>query len=87
MIKLESALPPRLGSSASRDTSFIVPNNKLKRFAQLYSPKGTPNGTNAWLAPNTSTELVVAPEMANRNYVKGATFESGGGSRTEDDVA
>ena len=62
-----------------KDTSFIVPNNKLKRFAQLYSPKGTPNGANAWLTPNTSTELVVAPEMANRNYVKGATFESGGG--------
>jgi len=62
-----------------KDTSFIVPGNKLKRFAQLYSPKGTPNGTNAWLAPNTSTELVVAPEMANRGYLKGATFESGGG--------
>ena len=62
-----------------KDTSFIVPNNKLKRFAQLYSPKGTPGGPNAWLTPNTSTELVVAPEMANRGYLKGATFESGGG--------
>ena len=62
-----------------KDTSFIVPNNKLKRFAQLYSPEGTPNGTSAWLTPNTSTALVVAPEMASRNYLKGATFESGGG--------
>ncbi len=62
-----------------KDTSFIVPDNKLKRFAQLYSPKGTPNGPDAWLTPNTSTELVVAPEMASRNYHKGATFESGGG--------
>jgi CubicO group peptidase (beta-lactamase class C family) len=60
------------------DTSFIVPEEKSERFAQLYSPKGTPEGTSAWLTRNKSTELVVAQEMANRNFWPGATFESGG---------
>ena len=61
------------------DTSFTVPEDKSDRLAQLYSPKGTPEGTSAWLRRNTSTELVVAQEMANRNFRPGATFESGGG--------
>jgi len=61
------------------DTSFVVPEEKAERFAQLYSPKGTPEGTAAWLTRNTATELVVAQEMANRNFRPGATFESGGG--------
>ena len=61
------------------DTSFTIRPDKRDRFAQLYAPKGTPGGLDAWLAPNTSTELVVAPEYANRGFQPGATFESGGG--------
>jgi len=61
------------------DTSFTIRPDKRDRFAQLYAPKGTPGGLDAWLTPNASTELEVAPEYANRGFQPGATFESGGG--------
>jgi len=46
------------------DTSFTIRPDKRDRFAQMYAPKGTPGGLDAWLTPNTSTELEVAPEYA-----------------------
>jgi len=61
------------------DTSFTIRPDKRDRFAQMYAPKGTPGGLDAWLTPNASTELEVAPEYANRGFQPGATFESGGG--------
>jgi CubicO group peptidase (beta-lactamase class C family) len=64
---------------AMTDTSFVVPNEKLDRLSQMYSPKGTGEGSNVFLTPNTSTELVVSPEAASAGYMEGATFESGGG--------
>jgi len=47
-------------------------------LAQLYSPKGTPGTLNAWLTPSTADSLEVADAAANRNFLPGATFESGG---------
>jgi CubicO group peptidase (beta-lactamase class C family) len=67
------------GPLGMTDTSFVVPASKTDRFAQLYSPEGTGEGTEAWLSQPTSPKLVVAQEMANRNFRPGATFESGGG--------
>ncbi len=62
------------------DTSFIVPQDKTARLAQIYSPKGTPSDmATAFLSRNTSTELVVSDDQINVNYREGATFESGGG--------
>ncbi len=61
------------------DTSFTIRPDKRDRFAQMYAPKGTPGGLDAWLTPNASTEIEVAPEYANRGFQPGATFESGGG--------
>jgi len=61
------------------DTSFVVPEDKTYRFAQLYSPADTAEGNLAWLSQPKSSQLVVAQEMANRNFRPGATFESGGG--------
>lgn len=64
---------------AMTDTSFVVPNEKLDRLSQMYSPKGTGEGSNVFLTPNSSSELVVSPEAASAGYKEGATFESGGG--------
>ena len=61
------------------DTSFVVPEAKWDRLAQIYSPKGTPEGIEAFLAANDSTELVVAADSVNAGYRPGAAFESGGG--------
>jgi CubicO group peptidase (beta-lactamase class C family) len=62
------------------DTSFVVPDEKWPRVAQLYSPKGTDEDrAYSFLRPSNSTELVVANEEFNENYREGATFESGGG--------
>ncbi|MGI9326787.1 MAG: serine hydrolase domain-containing protein [Pseudomonadales bacterium] len=60
------------------DTSFTIPEAKRERLAQLYSPKGIRGSMNAWLTPNTSSELTVAPDYADVGYQPGATFESGG---------
>ena len=73
---LEQRLFAPLGMT---DTSFTVPAAKQPRLAQLYSPKGTPGSVNAWLTPNTSSELEVANDYANQGFKPGATFESGGG--------
>ncbi|MEM7017879.1 MAG: serine hydrolase domain-containing protein [Pseudomonadota bacterium] len=62
-----------------KDTFFVVPDHKVARFAQLYQPKGNPTGLNTYRDRSASTELEVADESANRNYRKGATFQSGGG--------
>ena len=61
------------------DTSFTIDEAKRERVAQLYAPKGTPGDFSAWLAPNASVELEVAPDFANVGYQPGAKFESGGG--------
>ena len=61
------------------DTSFIVPNEKLDRLAQLYSPAGTAAVSDVFLQQNNSTELVVASAEASEGYLEGATFEGGGG--------
>ncbi len=61
------------------DTSFTVPQEKLDRLAQIYSPEGTEEGASAFLTPNTSSTLVVSPASVNDSFMEGATFESGGG--------
>lgn len=61
------------------DTSFTIRPDKRDRFAQLYAPKGTPGGLNAFLTQSSTSELEVANEYANRGFEPGATFESGGG--------
>jgi CubicO group peptidase (beta-lactamase class C family) len=61
------------------DTSFIVADEKWDRVAQIYTPKGTPEGLDAFLATNESTELVVAPASVSAGYRPGARFEGGGG--------
>lgn len=61
------------------DTSFVVPEEKLPRLAQLYSPEGTGEGANAFLQQSTSNALVVAADEVSDGFREGATFESGGG--------
>ena len=63
-----------------QDTSFVVPKNKLDRLAQIYSPKGTPKGMDAFRTKATSSQLVVSTnrEFTHDPYLEGATFESGG---------
>lgn len=62
-----------------QDTSFVVPDDKWGRVAQIYSPAGTPPGPGGFMAPSTSTELVVADDRVSAGYRSGAQFESGGG--------
>ena len=62
-----------------KDTSFIVPQEKLDRLAQIYSPEGTQEGSSVFLTPSTSAKLVVSSATINDSYREGATFESGGG--------
>ena len=62
-----------------KDTGFIVPKDKLDRFAQIYSPEGTSEGSDLFLRRNTSTKLVRSPERIDEGYMEGATFEGGGG--------
>ena len=62
-----------------KDTGFIVPKDKLDRFAQIYSPEGTSEGSDLFLRRNTSTKLVRSPELIDEGYMEGATFEGGGG--------
>ena len=62
------------------DTGFIVPEEKLDRFAELYSPAGTPSdAAQAFQTANQSTELVEADEAFDEGYKPGAKFQSGGG--------
>ena len=62
-----------------KDTSFVVPKEKLNRFAQLYSPEETGKGNQLFLRRSSSTKLVPADDEANSGYMEGATFEGGGG--------
>ena len=48
-------------------------------MAQIYSPEGTPEGTNLFLARNQSTKLVPSPAQTSAGFMEGATFEGGGG--------
>jgi CubicO group peptidase (beta-lactamase class C family) len=61
------------------DTSFVVPKNKWDRFAQIYSPEGTGEGTDAFLSANNSTKLVPSGDRIDAGFSEGATFEGGGG--------
>ena len=61
------------------DTGFTVPASKVDRFAQLYAPKGSSSGTDAWLTRNDSKEIIVAAPLASRNFKAGSSFQSGGG--------
>ena len=62
------------------DTGFWVPKEDLGRFAQLYSPKGTAQGAEAWLRATDSNEIVVAQADASRNFIaKPGLFSGGGG--------
>lgn len=63
------------------DTSFVVPEEKWARVAQLYSPAGTPDSDafDAFTAQSASTDLVVADDQWNEGFRVGAKFESGGG--------
>ncbi len=49
------------------DTGFYVPDEKLERFAQLYTPAPEGNG------------VVPAPQFFSRNFVNNPTHHSGGG--------
>jgi CubicO group peptidase (beta-lactamase class C family) len=62
-----------------QDTSFVVPKNKLDRFAQIYSPKGVEQAADAFLNQTKSSQLVVSPPQTSASFMEGALFESGGG--------
>lgn len=61
------------------DTSFVVPESKLDRLAQIYSPAGTGEGGDLFLQANQSSKLVPSNDQFDAGYMEGATFESGGG--------
>src|SRR5690606_17341208 len=62
------------------DTGFIVPEETLVRFAEPYSPAGTPSdATAAFQTASASTELVEADDAFDEGYRPGARFQSGGG--------
>ena len=62
------------------DTGFWVPADDLDRLAQLYSPKGTAQGAEAWLRTTDTTEIEVAQADASRNFIaKPGLFSGGGG--------
>ncbi len=73
---LEDRLFKPLGMN---DTSFIVPAAKLDRFAQLYAPKGTEYGNDAFLQQTQGKEIMPAPAASSRGFQEGATLFSGGG--------
>jgi CubicO group peptidase (beta-lactamase class C family) len=72
---LEQRLFAPLGMT---DTSFVVPEEKLPRLAQIYSPEGTAEGSSVFLNRSSSARLVVAQPSVSDGYMEGATFESGG---------
>jgi len=61
-----------------KDTSFVVPAEKLDRLAQLYTPDGTAEGADGFRNMGRGP-LVVAPDSVSDGFMEGATFESGGG--------
>lgn len=60
-----------------KDTAFVVPAEKLDRFAQLYTPEGSAQGI-AGFRNMGRGPLVVADAQVSAGYMEGATFESGG---------
>jgi CubicO group peptidase (beta-lactamase class C family) len=62
-----------------KDTAFWVPESKLPRLAQMYSPKGTVEGAEAWLRASRSKEIEPAAASASRNFVNKPAMPSGGG--------
>ena len=60
------------------DTSFVVPDDKWGRVAQLYSPEGVMEGAGMFLRATQSSSLVVSPESFSSGYREGARFEGGG---------
>lgn len=61
-----------------KDTSFVVPAEKLDRLAQLYTPEGTAEGADGFRSMGRGP-LVVAPASTSEGFMEGALFESGGG--------
>jgi CubicO group peptidase (beta-lactamase class C family) len=63
------------------DTYFAVPDQKWDRVAVLYSPEGTGEGSDLFLAADGKKKPLVPadPERADRGYRQGATHFSGGG--------
>jgi CubicO group peptidase (beta-lactamase class C family) len=60
-----------------KDTSFVVPAEKLGRLAQLYTPQGTAAGTDGFRSMGRGP-LVVAPASMSVGLVEADTLESGG---------
>jgi CubicO group peptidase (beta-lactamase class C family) len=60
------------------DTSFVVPDDKMERLAQLYSPKGAEGGLNTPWKFGTSLELEPADPVWSEGYKEGETIEAGG---------
>lgn len=59
------------------DTSFVVPEAKRDRLAQLYSPMGTSG--KGFFAAATGEGLEVADRQVSAGYLGESKFESGGG--------
>jgi len=62
-----------------KDTAFTVPADKMQRLVQMYSPEGLGEGLMAFLKPATSSKLVPTPADVSKDFMEGATFQSGGG--------
>ncbi len=62
------------------DTSFVVPNGKWPRLAQLYTPADavTDDDYGMFLSENRTTALVVAEDRWSDEFREGARFEGGG---------
>ena len=62
-----------------KDTSFVVPKNKLDRLVQIYSPEGTGEGNTLFLQQTQSTRLVPTGDRFKVSFMRGSALESGGG--------
>ena len=75
------------GPLGMRDTSFILPAEKLDRLTQIYAPKDTRIGFDGVWQRSASRELEVADSRVTEGFLEGGAFESGGGgllSTTDD---
>lgn len=78
-MKFSEFLRTRLfGPLDMKDTSFVVPAEKLDRLVQMYTPAGTAEGAAGFRSVGSGS-LVVAPESSSDGFMEGAVFESGGG--------
>jgi CubicO group peptidase (beta-lactamase class C family) len=57
------------------DTSFVVPNEKLDRLTQIYSPDGIQQGSVMFFQTSKSKHLVPSSARMSAGYMEGATFE------------